>query len=81
MDIDPGVWLIMEGTEEIIARLPNDVPAHVDEIVLSIDGGPEVTYKVEKVVAVCTYLNTATPGLPDTSEAHGRTNLLVSIVP
>jgi len=80
MTINPGVWLIMEDTGDLIARLPATTPAHLDEVVLSGNGDPEVTYKVEKVRYVCEYENLVAPGTLDTYEVHGRTDLLVSVV-
>ncbi len=81
MSIDPGTRLISEDTGELIALLPSDSPAHIDEVVLSGNGDPAVTYIVEKVRYVCEYSNLSTPGVLDTYEVHGRTDLIVSVVP
>ena len=84
MSLTPGVRVLLEGAETLIANLPDSTPllAKNDHVVLEeVGSGVSTTYKVELVRYICEYETLDTPGLPDEYEVHGRVDLIVSIVP
>ena len=83
-DIDPGVRLLAEGSEDFIGHLPSNAPAlnNGDTVVFGPSGGTMVTYKIEAVRYVAEYsLVESDPTSIDRYAVYGRTDYIVSVVP
>ena len=78
MSIDPGVRLVAEGSGDFIGLLPATASTRQknDEVVYGA-----VTYKIESIQYVAEYSTVGNPEAPDLYDVHGRTDLIVSVVP
>jgi len=83
MSINPGVRVLAEGTETLIAELPINAPslAANDSIIISEVGSSAISYKIEAVRYYVEFSNLIIPELPDSYSVYGRTDLIVSVIP
>jgi len=83
VSLDPAVWLVSEETEEVLHRLPpfSSLPSEGWEIVLRMDGGPAITYKVEKMRLVAQIVEMSNPYSPSLDGFNTHVEIVVSEVP
>ena len=81
--LNSAVRVRAEGTGALIASLPPFLtcPAEDDEFVLTLNGGPAVTYKVERRRFLVDVLSFESPEAPTKTGVTSYIDVIVSVVP
>ena len=81
--LSPSVRIVIEGTGEAVATLPpfTSLPEIDQELALTLNGDPEVVYKVEDVRWNVQTVHQIDPSFPTKTGVNAYVELIVSVVP